>query len=58
MKIDINDNKINEFRELVNDNSSFVCKQYKNKNDKNLWHPICSCMDWITVSIRFLQQCA
>lgn len=56
MKIDINDKKISEFRELVNDNSSFVCKQYKNKNGKNLWNPICSCMDWITVSIRFLQD--
>jgi hypothetical protein len=56
MKIDVSDEKINNFRELVNDNSSFVCKQYKNKNGKNLWHPICSCMDWITVSIRFLQD--
>lgn len=56
MKIDINDKKIKDFRELVNDNSSFVCKQYKNINNKNLWNPICSCMDWITVSIRFLQD--
>lgn len=56
MKIDINGNKINALRELVNDNSSFVRKQYQNKNGKNLWHPICSCMDWITVSIRFLQN--
>lgn len=56
MKLDINDEKISKFRDLVNDNSSFVCKQYKNKNGKNLWHPICSCMDWITVSIRFLQD--
>ena len=29
MKIDVSDEKINKFRELVNDNSSFVCKQYK-----------------------------
>jgi len=56
VKIDINDQKITDFRELVNDNSSFVCKQYKNINNKNLWNPICSCMDWITVSIRFLQD--
>ncbi|MFT4804612.1 MAG: hypothetical protein ACI9YE_001817 [Psychroserpens sp.] len=56
MKIDITDQRVNKFRELVNDNSGFVCKQYKNKNGKNLWHPICSCMDWITVSIRFLQD--
>lgn len=56
MKIDISDEKIVKFRELVNDNSSFVCKEYKNKNGKNLWHPICSCMDWITVSIRFFQE--
>ncbi|MBE0362122.1 hypothetical protein PULV_a3921 [Pseudoalteromonas ulvae UL12] len=56
VKIDINDKKITDFRELVNDNSSFVCKKYKNINNKNLWNPICSCMDWITVSIRFLQD--
>lgn len=56
MKMNVNDQKISEFRDLVNSNSGFVFEQYKNKGGKNLWHPICSCMDWISVSIRFLQD--
>ena len=30
--------------------------QVIDKYHKNLCNPICSCMDWITVSIRFLQN--
>ena len=51
----IKDDKISNFRDLVNSNSSFVYKSYNNKNGKNQWNIICSCMDWITVSIRYLQ---
>tara|TARA_R110000751_G_scaffold110948_1_gene208721 strand:+ start:5470 stop:6555 length:1086 start_codon:yes stop_codon:yes gene_type:complete len=52
----IKDDKISDFRNLVNSNSSFVYNTYHNKNGKNQWNIICSCMDWITVSIRYLQH--
>lgn len=52
----VSDDKIRDFRDLVNSNSSFVYQTYKNKNGKNLFNLICSCMDWITVSIRHLEN--
>lgn len=56
MKNVISDDKIDDFRDLVNSNSSFVYQAYKDKNGKNLFNLICSCMDWITVSIRHLNN--
>lgn len=56
MNVEINDNKISNFRDLVNSNSNFICREYKNKNGKNLWNLICSCMDWLTVSIRHIEN--
>lgn len=56
MKNRVSDDKISDFRELVNSNSSFVCNIYHNKDGKNYWNIICSCMDWLTVSIRYLQN--
>ena len=50
----ISDDKIRDFRNLVNSNSSFVYQIYKNKGDKNLFNLVCSCLDWITVSVRHL----
>ncbi len=52
----VSDEKINNFRDLVNSNSNFIYITYSNKNEKNLWNLICSCMDWLTVSIRHLQN--
>ncbi|MFT6256991.1 MAG: hypothetical protein ACJAT8_001530 [Cellvibrionaceae bacterium] len=52
----VSDDKITEFRDLVNSNSSFVYQTYKDKNGKNLFNLVCSCMDWITVSIRHLEN--
>lgn len=49
-KIDIE--LITKFRDKVNSNSYFVLQKYKNVNDKNQWNIICSCMDWISVAIR------
>lgn len=54
MKNVVSDEKITEFRDLVNSNSNFVFNTYKNKNGKNHWNLICSCMDWLTVSVRHL----
>lgn len=56
MKNVLSDEKISEFRDLVNSNSSFVFNTYKDKNGKNHWNIICSCMDWLTVSIRHLMN--
>ena len=52
----VSDNKIREFRDLVNSNSSFVYQIYKDKGGKNLFNLVCSCMDWITVSVRHLDN--
>lgn len=54
--MNIDQNLIGEFRDKVNSNSSFIYNTYKNKNDKNHWSIICSCMDWISVSVRFLSS--
>jgi hypothetical protein len=54
--ISINDNKISKFRDLVNSNSGYVCNTFCETNGKNQWNVICSCMDWLTVSIRYLQN--
>ena len=56
MDIRITDKNISDFRDLVNSNSNFICQRYLNKDGKNLWNLICSCMDWLTVSIRHLEN--
>jgi hypothetical protein len=56
MNVEISDNKISDFRDLVNSNSNFICQEFQNKNGKNLWSLICSCMDWLTVSIRHIEN--
>jgi len=55
MNKNINDSKISNFRDLINSDSSFIFQEYQNKNGKNHWNLICSCMDWLTVSVRHLQ---
>lgn len=52
----VSDDKINDFRDLVNSNSSFVYQIYKDKGGKNLFNLVCSCMDWISVSVRHLEN--
>lgn len=56
MKNVVSEDKITELRDLINSNSSFVYQAYKDKNGKNLFNLVCSCMDWITVSIRHLEN--
>lgn len=48
----VDDGLITRFRDVVNDNHMFVFHTYSNRNGKNQWNPICSCMDWISVAIR------
>lgn len=47
---------IDDFREEVNDNYFFACFYYQNRNGKNLWSIICSAMDWIDVSVDYLND--
>lgn len=54
--MNVNDNLIVNFREKVNSNSGFVYHLYHSQDGKNHWNIICSCMDWISVSIRFLSN--
>ncbi len=54
--MNINTSLIGSFREKVNSNSNFILNAYRNKSKKDQWSIICSCMDWITVSARFLSS--
>lgn len=54
--MNVNDNLIVKFRDTVNSNSDFVLHSYQSRDGKNHWNIICSCMDWISVSIRFLSK--
>lgn len=56
MLIEVNDQKIMDFRKLVNSNNNFVLHTCLNKEGKNQWNLICSSMDWISVAIRNLQN--
>ncbi len=44
---------LGRFRERVNKNN-FVLNKYQNKDGKNQWSCICSCMDWISVATSYL----
>ncbi|WP_217546428.1 hypothetical protein [Pantoea sp. GbtcB22] len=55
-QVEINPEIISEFRDVVNSNDHFVCDYFKNRNGKNLWNAICSCMDWITVTVRYINN--
>jgi hypothetical protein len=48
--------KIADFRRKVNDNSYFALFKYLDNNGKNHWNLICSCMDWISVSINSIDN--
>jgi len=50
------DTLITQFRDEINSNSNFVYEQYHNVNGKNYWNVICSCMDWITLAIRYISS--
>nr|MBF4328716.1 hypothetical protein [Vibrio anguillarum] len=52
----VSDDKISDFRDLVNSNSSFVYQIYKDKGGKNLFNLVCSAMDCISVSVRHLEN--
>lgn len=45
----------NKFREKAND-YNFLCFQYSNKNERDLWSCICSSMDWIDVGVQYIER--
>lgn len=48
--------QINKFRNFINSNNHFVLSKYKNIDGKNKWSIICSCMDWITVAVDYINS--
>jgi hypothetical protein len=48
--------QINKFRNFINSNNHFVLSKYKNIDEKNKWSIICSCMDWITVAVDYINS--
>lgn len=53
--IALDDTLIEEFRDTVNE-QEFAYNYYHNKDGKNLFNLICSCMDWISVSVRYIKN--
>lgn len=53
---------IHDFRKKVNENNDFIrlyFEDYKAKNNiegKDIWSKICSCMDWLTVSVEGIEK--
>ncbi|MBU5288280.1 hypothetical protein AALJ34_16755 [Paraclostridium bifermentans] len=45
---------ISRFRNFANKNVDFMIQHYIKENEKNLWNCICSCMDWIDVSVDYI----
>ncbi|RZV02970.1 UNVERIFIED_ORG: hypothetical protein EOZ59_2974 [Serratia quinivorans] len=53
--VTIDDTLITDFRDVVNERE-FAYSYFINRNGKNQFSPICSCMDWISVSVRYLMN--
>jgi hypothetical protein len=54
--LEISESLILQFRDLVNSNNDYVLFHYRNVKGKNKWNCICSCMDWISVAVRYLSN--
>ncbi|HDT2998597.1 TPA: hypothetical protein QHL53_000789 [Proteus mirabilis] len=50
----LDSNLIEKFSKTVNGNNHYVCYKYFNVEGKNDWNIVCSCMDWIKVSVNYL----
>ncbi|EQB4331116.1 hypothetical protein ACYJ2D_001113 [Providencia stuartii] len=50
----LDSNLIEKFRETVNGNNHYVCHKYFNAEGESDWNIVCSCMDWIKVSVNYL----
>ena len=46
---------LNSFRDWINSND-WTLFEYANKDNKNKWNCICSAMDWIDVSIQYINN--
>ncbi|EMF0803803.1 TPA: hypothetical protein ACV5CR_001341 [Klebsiella aerogenes] len=54
--VEINEYLIDELREAVNHNLDYVYTHFSDQKGKNRWGALCSCMDWITVAIRYIKN--
>lgn len=52
----VDEELINRFRSTINFNQDFFILKYSDIDNKNLWNLICSCMDWITVAINYINE--
>lgn len=52
----LNNKLIDTFRDKVNSDNDFTFFYYHNRNKKNKWNIICSCMDWIDVAVDYINQ--
>ncbi|EMH2395805.1 TPA: hypothetical protein ACPUIE_000277 [Proteus mirabilis] len=50
----LDSNLIEKFRETVNGNNHYVRYKYYNIKGENDWNIVCSCIDWIKVSVNYL----
>ena len=48
--------KIEDFRNYINGNNHFVLNKYRAIDGINKWSIICSCMDWITVAVDYINS--
>ncbi|MDU2730681.1 hypothetical protein [Pantoea sp.] len=55
-QVELSPEIISGFRNAVNDNNSFLFNYFKNRSGKNHWNAICSCMDWISVAVRYINN--
>lgn len=52
---ELNYSLIEDFRDVVNE-GEFAYHYFINKDGRNQFSPMCSCMDWISVSIRYIKH--
>lgn len=52
----IDANQIMKFKNFINGNNDFVLNKYRNIDGRNKWSIICSCMDWITVAVDYINS--
>lgn len=56
VKYRMKESTIDTFRDFVNENIDFMIQFYVKENEKNLWNCVCACMDWIDVSLEYIDN--
>ena len=47
---------IQNFREFINNNQTYIYNVYSNKNGRDQWSCICACMNWIELAIDYISN--